>query len=228
MGAKIKYIEGSIVGSCVFLKELSPKIQGVTETIKKERIIRQGLFKCSCGKEFETRISSVVTGNTSSCGCLQRNVAKKTALQFRKHGQREHPLYTVWILLFQRCNNPKNKSYHNYGGRGIRVCERWNDIDLFIQDMYSTYIKGYDLDRINNNGDYSPDNCRWVTRKKNCNNMRKNRIIVYNNISKTVSEWVDYTKIPYTTLINRLNKWDVEKAFTTPYVKNKRYEQVAR
>jgi hypothetical protein len=120
----------------------------------------------------------------------------------------------MWQGMLRRCNNPKDFGYYNYGGRGIKACDRWKDINNFLEDMYSSYQPGLELDRINVNGDYEPENCRWVTRKQNMNNMRRNRIVEYNGIRKTVSEWSDELNIPYKRLLSRLNNWDVEKSFT--------------
>jgi hypothetical protein len=120
----------------------------------------------------------------------------------------------MWQGMLRRCKNPKDFAYHNYGQRGITVCDRWKDINFFIEDMYPSYSVGLELDRIDVNGNYEPSNCRWVTRKQNMNNMRRNRIVEYKGIKKTVSEWSDELNISYKTLLSRLNRWSVEKSFT--------------
>jgi len=116
--------------------------------------------------------------------------------------------------MIRRCNDPNDFGYYNYGGRGITVCDRWKDINNFLSDVYSTYKEGLELDRINVNGNYEPDNCRWITRKQNMNNTRRSRYIEYDGITKTVSEWSDELNIPYKRLLARLNNWSVEKSFT--------------
>ena len=92
----------------------------------------------------------------------------------------EHPLYETWISMRQRCNNPSHKSYPNYGGRGITVCDRWNDFNLFVEDM-GERPKGYSIDRINNDGNYEPSNCRWASKSQQASNRHKRNIIIHSN-----------------------------------------------
>lgn len=214
----IEYKKGDLVGSSVFLEMRPTKIVGNSKSHK-----RCALFRCTCGNEFEAIISQLINGNTKSCGCLTKAKAKELGLRNKVHGYREHPLYKMWRGMLRRCSDPKDFGYYNYGGRGIKVCDRWKDIELFLQDMYSSYSPGLELDRIDVNGNYELSNCRWVTRKQNMNNMRRNRIVEYKGVKKTVSEWADHLNIPYKRLLARLNNWDVETSFTF-----KRYEQVAR
>jgi len=209
MRQKVKYNLGDVVGSCIFLEERPIKVIGESKTKR-----RFALFECSCGKSFEATILQVKNGNTKSCGCLRDNKIKEQGFKNSTHGQRKHPLYKMWQGMLRRCNDPKDFGYYNYGGRGIKVCHRWKDINNFLEDMYNSYKPGLELDRIDVNGNYEPENCRWVTRKQNMNNMRRNRIVEYNGIKKTVSEWSDELNIPYKRLLARLNNWDVEKSFT--------------
>lgn len=170
MKTKVNYSNGDKIGNCIFIQEVSPKVVLKTEESKRTRIIRKALFICSCGNQFEAIIDKVKI-NKASCGCLQREKMKKMCLNNITHGQKKHPLYSVWNNILYRCNDVTNKYY---GGRGIKVCERWKDINLFIEDMYSTYSKQLEIDRIDNDGNYEPQNCRWVTKKENCNNRRNN------------------------------------------------------
>lgn len=208
MAKRSIYKNGDLIGTCIFIESLGIKTYGNSKK-------QVGLFKCSCGENFEAIISQVKNSNTKSCGCL--NVLKIREQGFKNsiHGQRKHPLYKMWQGMLRRCKNPKDFAYHNYGQRGITVCDRWKDINLFIKDMYPSYNVGLELDRIDVNGNYEPINCRWVTRKQNMNNMRRNRIVEYNGVKKTVSEWSDELNIPYKTLLARLNRWNVEKSFTS-------------
>lgn len=214
-----KYKEGTKIKDCIFLKEKDSIIVQFKGKNKTKFTKRIGLFKCHCGKEFESAIVYIKSGTVKSCGCLRDNKIKKQGYKNKTHGLRNNPLYSVWISMLSRCENTKDMNYFRYGARGIKVSKKWHDINIFIKDMEENYLKGLQLDRRDNNGNYSKENCRWVTRKVNANNTRKNRYVVYKGVKKTVGEWAEYTSIPYATLINRLNSWDVEKVFTTPFNK---------
>ena len=131
---------------------------------------RYGLYQCQyCGKEWEASTQAVKQGNTKSCGCQ--------SIKYRNpHGLYKHPLYQCWRDMKARCNNLKSKNYKNYGARGIKVCERWLDINNFIEDMYPTWEEGLSLDRIDVNEDYDPNNCRWVTQNIQSRNTKDIRI----------------------------------------------------
>ena len=128
-----------------------------SETYKRK--YRVGLYKCQCGNEFKARSDAVNSNNTLSCGCIKQNISK-------------NKLYFVWQNMISRCYNKKDEYYKNYGGRGIKVCERWMDINNFIEDMYSSYKEGLTIDRINNDGNYEHFNCRWSTRSVQSRNTR--------------------------------------------------------
>lgn len=214
MRQKVEYKKGDVLGTCIFIKEISPIVFEVTKTNKSKTIKRCATFQCKCGKKFNSIILAVKNGNTKSCGCLRNAKIQQQGYKNKDHGQRKHRLYKTWAAMIRRCSDPNDFGYYNYGGRGIKVCDRWKDINNFLLDMYPIYKEGLELDRINVNGNYEPDNCRWITRKQNMNNTRRNRYIEYNGIIKTVSEWSDELNIPYKRLLARLNNWDVEKSFT--------------
>lgn len=209
MAKRSNYKTGDVIGNCIFINSLGVKIYGQS----KKQI---GLFQCSCGKKFKAIISQVKDGNTKSCGCINILKIKTQGFKNKKHGQRKHPLYKTWRGMIRRCTAINSNEYKNYGARGIKVCDRWLDINNFLQDMYPSYNEKLQLDRIDVNGNYCIENCRWVTAKENMNNTRINRFIEYNGEVKTLSQWADYLNIPYKTLINRVNKWDTHKAFTYP------------
>lgn len=126
-------------------------------------------------------------------------------------------LYRIWILMRERCNNINTPPYKDYGGRGIKVCDEWNDYENFYAwAMENNYSDDLTIDRIDTNGNYCPDNCRWATRKEQQNNRRNNRLIAFDGKTQTVAQWAEEYNIDNAVLFNRLNYgWDIEKALTT-------------
>lgn len=139
----------------------------------------RAVYVCECGEEKEILVSNVTSGKTRSCGCLRRernlkvmadNPEAFTASRTR-HGQYGTPTWTSWHSMVQRCTNPKRDNYIYYGGRGISICEAWLSFDVFYADM-GDRPHGTTLDRIDNDGDYEPDNCRWATMRDQCKTRR--------------------------------------------------------
>ena len=146
----------------VLIEDLGMHFATKTSTRKR----RYGLYRCYCGVEFKVVTSDIKNGNTKSCGCRKGNGGST-------HGCTKHRLYSVWYDMMNRCHNEKHKAYKDYGERGIKVCDEWHSVKNFIEDMDSSFIKDLTLDRKNNNGDYSKDNCRWTTRNVQMRNTRK-------------------------------------------------------
>lgn len=139
-----------------------------------------------------------------------------TAKQDYSH---RRPIYLAWVNMRQRCNNPNRPDYRYYGGRGINVCKRWDEFINFYNDM-GLPKAGESLDRIDNNKDYSPDNCKWSTRKEQSNNRNYNRQITHKGITQSVGKWASEAPIEISTrnLYKRIitRKWDIERALTQP------------
>lgn len=127
-------------------------------------------FQCECGAVVPKVGKEVSRGKTSSCGCATKSLI---GAKIRKHGMTGHPAYAVWRSMLDRCRLPSHQAWKNYGARGITVCERWREsFENFWVDMGPTYQPGLDLDRIDNDGPYSPENCHWTTRRQNTMNKR--------------------------------------------------------
>lgn len=153
------------------------------------------LCKCDCGNEKEVLRNSLISGNTKSCGCLGVETKK---LMHLKHGMAKKRLWKIWTGIRDRCNNPNNSSYHYYGGRGISVCDEWNDFEKF---MIWSISNGYDdtltIDRIDTNGNYEPSNCKWSTRKEQTRNRNITKKVTYGDKKIPVSEVAEIEGITY-------------------------------
>lgn len=173
------------------------------------------LCKCDCGNYTTVVGNKLRSGHTQSCGCLVRETSSVT---HKIHGMKDNPLYTIWKGMRQRCTNSNNPAYPNYGGRGIRVSEEWSQFEDFAKWAENNgYQRGLDIDRINNDGNYSPDNCRWATREMNNSNKRSNVLVTYDGRTQTAKQWADELGIGEATIYWRLKNWsDVEKILFTP------------
>lgn len=169
-------------------------------------ILRMWECRCDCGGTLVVKATSLKSGNTKSCGC--RKV---------KHGQRNAPEYAVWRTMLARCNNPKHKSFHDYGGRGIKVCERWMTAANFFADMGQRPSARHTIERINNSGNYEPSNCRWATMAEQCKNRRNSVVVTAAGQALSLSEWAQKTGIGLSTIKERLrNGWSPDRAVSEP------------
>lgn len=148
---------------------------------------------CSCGENKVITTVSLMSGVTSSCGCLAKQKLAERNSTRATHGWSSHKLYGVWRAMMARCYDPKNKKYADYGGRGITVCEAWHDIDNFCTANIDKWRDGLTMDREDNDGGYSPDNVRWVTQKFQMRNNRRNRHVILNGRKVTLAEAQEIT-----------------------------------
>jgi len=177
------------------------------------------LCVCDCGVSIEARVSSLNYGSTKSCGCLRRENAGKASTKLRtKHGHTagsNSRTYRIWANMMSRCTNPNFDSYPYYGGRGIAVTEPWKKFANFLSDMGKA-PEGMSLDRIESNGNYSKENCRWATKTQQANNMRSNVRVQYLGESLTVQELCRAYNLSAKLMYSRLARgWDIERAVAT-------------
>lgn len=177
------------------------------------------LCRCDCGNTKVVVAGEIRRGNVKSCGCYARELSRKRA---KKHGGSGTRLYRAWKNMLHRCFDETDKRFSRYGERGITVCQEWlgeNGYNNFRSWALSNgYADNLTIDRIDNDGIYSPDNCRWVTVEEQANNRSNNHRITYQNKTQTLAQWADEVGIAQDTIRYRIShyNWSVEKALTTP------------
>lgn len=161
---------------------------------------------CDCGNHRIMRREFLRKKPFPNCGCYNPILQAEPNI---KHGLEGNPLTRIWRAMKQRCENPECDHYYLYGARGIKICDRWrgeNGLQNFVKDMYPSYKKGLQIDRIDNDGDYEPDNCRWVTRKENSRNKRSNHLVSTVIGTKTIAEQSEVSGVPTWTIRHRLEE----------------------
>ena len=174
------------------------------------------LCRCICGTTIIARASRLKTGATKSCGCYQREAVGK---RFSTHGGTKIPGYTSWNKMLYRCYKPTSKDFADYGGRGITVCEEWRTSFMqFLADMGPRPTPQHTVDRKDNEGPYSKENCYWATRLEQMNNTRKNHFLSFDGKSQTIAQWARELGISSGVIDARLRRshWSVERTLTTP------------
>lgn len=165
---------------------------------------KQWLCECDCGNTTITTTQNLRCGDTKSCGCLELETKIKNGTT---HGDSGKRLHTIWTAMRRRCSNPSNWDYKYYGGKGVTVCQEWNDYPVFREwAMSNGYSDDLTIDRIDPNGNYEPSNCAWVPIKAQENNRTNNRKYSYNGCTHTISEWAEIYHMPYSRLYMRLQK----------------------
>ncbi len=178
------------------------------------------ICRCDCGKQKIVRTSNLKSGAVKSCGCLLYETQMKNREKAIKHGcSHKERLYETWKNMKRRCYDTTNKRADFYCNKGVVVCEEWKEDYLAFKEwaMSNGYKENLTLDRIDNNGNYEPSNCRWATAKIQANNQSRNHHLTYNGETHTMAEWADILGFTYTTINNRVQRgWSVERIITTP------------
>jgi len=164
------------------------------------------LCVCDCGNQRLVHIHALHGKDVVSCGCTRI-----------KHGMCGTRIYRIWGNMRGRCNNVNVPEYPLYGGRGIHICDKWNDFSAFYADMGDPPTVKHTLERIDNNDGYSKHNCKWATQKQQMRNTRHNHVITHDGMTMCLVEWAEHLNITTSTLANRFwRKWSTERALTTP------------
>lgn len=178
--------------------------------------------KCDCGNFTTKEATAVCNEVILSCGCLQREASAKI---FKTHGMTGTRIHNIWLSMISRCENEKNNRFYVYGGRGIKVCNEWrtdfqNFYDWAIANGYSDDLT---IDRIDIDGNYCPENCRWATRKEQANNKSTNHLLEYKGKVKNIKEWSEYFGFNYKYFHEKLkkNNWSIQKVLEIPYFKER-------
>lgn len=185
-----------------------------------ERVNRKRRFicRCDCGSEIIVFLGNIRTGKSKSCGCFSRDL---TRTRLMTHNMSKTRFYKIWIGMIKRIKNPNFKDYEIYGGRGIKICERWIKFENFFKDMYETYVKHVEdfgevkttIDRLNSNKDYEPENCRWATQAEQRRN-RRDTVKFKGEVAADASKRLGGSESLVKCRLKR--GWVIEKAFTMP------------
>ena len=175
----------------------------------------KAVCRCDCGTVYAVRLALLKPVGNARCTC-----AHERTRQPQKHGLWKSPLYTVWWHMLRRCQVEKDTFYSDYGGRGVDVCERWQLLEAFHADMIDTYAPGLQIDRIDNDQGYRPDNCKWSTRDEQMRNRRSNILVTIEGQTKVLKDWAAHFGVNYHSVYHRVKKmgWEPVEALTTPFL----------
>lgn len=166
--------------------------------------------KCDCGGVSTPVLRNLKRGMTTSCGCMKGST---------RHGLTHAPEFNVWSMMKQRCNNPNNDRYEDYGGRGIKICDRWlgpEGLPNFVADLGPRPTPLHKLERIDNDGDYEPGNCKWVTQAEQSRNRRNSIHVTFAGETMVLKDWATRLGMKVATLTYRIKNWGLERAMTEP------------
>ena len=213
-----------VVHSVKVATDFVPETFGRLTTIGPKFLLREGkkgnhasrqVCLCSCGNTTVVQCCSLNSRNTQSCGCLHRD-------SITIHGKKKTHAYSIWNTMKRRCENPNNHKYPDYGGRGIRVCDRWlapngQGVLNFIEDMGERPSVKHTIERKDVNGNYEPNNCEWATYIEQARNKRNNKLLTHNGKTQCTAAWAEELKLSVSTLNTRLFRgWSIKDALDTP------------
>lgn len=198
------------------------RLTAVLPEMKKDRVY--WVCKCDCGNSTLVSASNLTTGQVRSCGCLKREFASAVASARNKtHGMFGSRLYKIWSGMVCRCENAKHPYYNRYGGRGIHICDEWrsNNSAFFDWALNNGYRDGLAIDRIDNDGDYEPGNCRFVSARQQQLNRSSNKVVSVGGLNLPITEMCEVLNMSYPTVAGRIKRgWSVLDAITTPPKRN--------
>ena len=208
--AKYELVIGQVFNRLTVLEEIREAKYGQ----------RRWICICECGNQVTTTPFRLHKRHAKSCGCYSSD---QTAQRNTTHNKSKLPGYAIWKNIRTRCYNTKTKVYKNYGGRGIELCERWQDFSKFLDDLGSRPTPKHSVERKDNNGNYCPENCCWATRKEQGRNQRSNRPLEFKGETHIMIEWAEKLNIPAYVIHDRLKLgWTVERALSDPYKRKPR------
>lgn len=183
------------------------------EELKKRKIGTMAMWRCvcDCGNISIVSGGSLKQGTSRSCGCLQKELV---SIRASTHGASKQRSYRIWAGMLSRCNNKSAKDYKYYGGRGVKVCERWMNYSYFMSDMGEPGIK-YTIERIDCNGNYEPTNCKWATLQEQSLNKRTSVKLEFDGVVLNLKQWATKLGMCEASLRGRLKKYSVEMSLST-------------
>ena len=210
MGKRIEVKPGDRYGRLTVIRE----VEAINTPSGK--VSRRVECKCACGAVVTPFLNNVRRKLTTSCGCVRSEVN-------RKHGDWGSTEYITWDGMLARCRNSEHESYQHYGGRGIKVCDRWLVYENFLSDMGRKPSKQHSIERIDNNSDYHPGNCKWATQAEQNRNTSRNLVLTFNGRSMCAADWGDLLGLPGCEISRRIRRgWTTQRALETPLGKRAR------